>query len=313
MATVSITSLSPILSSGPSCSQAAGTPSCSQPLRLGASLDRFRREAVWRTVDTGRYSCRYVLWGRGPALIFVPGLCDDPWSFILPMARLSEQFLCVAYMMPTGRGDGARLRSYRHTDLVADLEAVCDHVGLKQAYLFGVSFGSTVALQALHDSTARFPRGILQGGFARRPLAFAEVMLASWGRWWPGEMSMLPLRNTILEQMRPAFAGCEPAVWDYFMQHDGSQPMAAVAQKAVLLHHLDLRPLLPEIRQPVLLICGDRDPLVGKPCEQELLAGLPNAARAEIDDCGHLPQYTHPEVLSEIVERYLTGKREACG
>lgn len=283
-------------------------------MRLDVCLDRFRREAVWRTFDAGRYRCRYVLWGRGPALIFIPGLCDDPWSFVLPMARLSEQFLCVAYTMPTGQGDGARLRSYRHADLLLDLLGLCDHLRLKQAYLLGVSFGSTVALRALHEQPDRFPRGILQGGFARRPLAFAEVMLASWARWWPGPMRALPLRDTILDRMqRPAFAGRDATVWDYFMQHDGSQPMAAVAQKALLLHQLDLRPLLPAIRQPVLLVCGDRDPLVGKSCERELLAGLPNAARAEIENCGHLPQYTHPEVLSEIIERYVTGKREACG
>jgi pimeloyl-ACP methyl ester carboxylesterase len=289
-------------------------PSCSQPLRLDVCLERFRREASWRSFDTGRYSCRYVLWGRGPALIFIPGLCDDPWSFVLPMARLSEQFLCIAYTMPTGHGDGARLRSYRHAELAADLHGLCDHLGLKQAYLLGVSFGSTVALRALHDWPQRFPRGILQGGFARRPLALAEVMLASWARWWPGEMRKLPLRTAILEQMqRPTFAGREPAVWDYFMHHDGSQPMAAIAQKAVLLHHLDVRPLLPAIRQPVLLVCGEHDPLVSKAREQELLAGLPNVARAEIECCGHLPQYTHPETLSEIIERYLTGKREACG
>ena len=54
--------------------------------------------------------------------------------------------------------------------------------------------------------------------------------------------------------------------------------MAAVAQCAVTLHRLDLRPLLPSIRQPVLLICGDCDPLVGKKCEEDLQRGLPNAS-----------------------------------
>ena len=55
----------------------------------------------------------------------------------------------------------------------------------------------------------------------------------------------------------------------------------------------------------MLLICGDRDPLVGRCCEQDLLRGLPNVARAEIEECGHLPQFTHPEVLSEVIRRFL--------
>ena len=37
-----------------------------------------------------------------------------------------------------------------------------------------------------------------------------------------------------------------------------------MARRALLLHRVDLRPLLPAIRQPVLLVCGSHDPLVGK-------------------------------------------------
>jgi pimeloyl-ACP methyl ester carboxylesterase len=281
-------------------------PGCSTTLRLDACLERFRREAEWRVCDTGRYRCPYVVWGRGPALILIPGLCDDPWSFVLPMARLSQRFLCIAYAMPTGHGDGANLAAYRHADLAADLYALCDHLGLRAAYLHGVSFGGTVALRALHDRPQRFPRGILQGGFARRRLAFAEVMLASWARWWPGPLAALPGRELVLGQTQQCeFDRREAEVWHYYLRQDGKPPMAAVARRALLLHQVDLCRLLPRIRQPVLVVCGDGDPLVGKACEQQLLTGLPNAARAEIEKCGHLPQYTHPEVLCEVIERFL--------
>lgn len=281
-------------------------PTCSQKLLLQPSLARFNKEAVRREFDTGRYRCPYVLWGKGPALIFVPGLCDDPTSFILPMARLSEHFLCVAYAMPTGRGDRANLHRYRHDDLVNDLHGLVDHLQLREAFLLGASFGSTVTLKALHERPAKYPRGILQGGFARRPLAWAEVMVASWGRWWPGKLAALPLRKMILEPVhaRP-FVGREPETLRYYQDHDGAQPIAAVAQRALLLNQTDLRPLLPSIRQPMLLVCGENDPLVGKGCERELMAGLPNVSRAEIEGCGHLPQYTHPEVLCEVVGQFL--------
>ena len=55
---------------------------------------------------------------------------------------------------------------------------------------------------------------------------------------------------------------------------------------------------MPKIRQPVLLICGDCDPLVGKDCEEVLRAALPIASRAEIVGCGHMPQFSHPEMLA---------------
>jgi pimeloyl-ACP methyl ester carboxylesterase len=281
-------------------------PACSQTLQLGTTLDRFRREAVWRRFDTGRYDCPYMIWGKGPALMFVPGLCDDPWSFIFPMARLSEHFCCIAYSMPTGEGDGAPLARYRHADLVADLLGLLDHLHIREAHLLGCSFGSTVALAALHAQPERFVRTILQGGFARRPLAPAEVLLASWARWWPGRLRHLPLRRLILrDSLAASFARRAPEVWQYYIDHDDALPIAAVAYRALLLHQVDLRPLLPKIRRPVLVLTGDCDPLVRRACAEELLRGLPNAAHAEIEDCGHLPQYTHPEVLCEVVKHFL--------
>ena len=38
--------------------------------------------------------------------------------------------------------------------------------------------------------------------------------------------------------------------------------------------------------------------MVRKPFELELLAGLPNARRVEIAECGHYPVYTHPARLA---------------
>ena len=82
--------------------------------------------------------------------------------------------------------------------------------------------------------------------------------------------------------------------------------MAAVAHGALLLHRLDLRPILAGIRQPVLLVCGDGDPLVSRSCEEDLLTGLPNVRRVELCRCGHNPLFTHPEVLAEVVRGFLT-------
>ena len=283
------------------------SPPCSARLVLSEVLDQYFREAERGVCDTGNYRCPYYVWGKGPALIIVPGMCDDGLSFILPIARLKEHFRCIAFDLPCGQGDGAKLGRYRHADHVNDLLALADHLGLRQAYLFGSSFGSTITLGALGFAPERFPRAVLQGGFARRPLAKPEIMLASWARYWRGHMALLPFRKPLLKYNHGApFLEREPGVWDFFMQRSGAPHMAAVARRAIMIHRTDLRPLLPQIHQPVLLICGDHDPLVGKKCEEELQRGLPMASRAEIENCGHLPQFSHPEVMAEVVTRFLT-------
>ncbi len=277
------------------------------PVALAEALARFEREAHWGVCDTGRYRCPFYTWGDGPTLAFVPGLSDDARSFVLLAYYLRHHFRCVAYDLPSGRGDGARLGQYRHANYVDDLLALLDHVGARQSFLYGLSFGSTIVLAALARQPQRLPRAIVQGGFAQRSLALAEQLLCRLARYWPGAMRKLPWRDRLLHHSHHAsFADRPPDVWDYFIERLGSPPIAAVARRALVLHRTDLRPLLPHIRQPVLVLCGDLDPLVNRACEEVLLAGLPHATRVELRNAGHWPILSHPEVVAELVFRFLT-------
>ena len=280
------------------------------PIPLAEALARFECEAVHGVCDTGRYRMSYYSWGQGPPLLFVHGLGDSPRSFMRPISRLSAHFRCIAYDLPSGHRDRAKLRRYTHDDLVADVWALLDHLGLRQSYILGSSFGSIIVLKAMHDRPERLPRGILQGGFAHRPLGRAEWLLAFWGRFLPGSMGGIPQREKVLlKTTGSAFKEMFPDVWDHFLDNSGRARLAAFASQAYLLHRLDIRPLLPGIRQPVLLICGDQDHLVPRAHEDVLLQGLPNAGRVVIEGCGHVPSYTHPEVLAEVIRQFLTPPR----
>jgi pimeloyl-ACP methyl ester carboxylesterase len=285
----------------------ASPPDCSRRLVLADSLARFEREAKHGVVDTGHYRCRYYRWGQGPALVFIPGLCSNGAAFAPLISRLQQHYECVAYDLPTGVDDGAHLADYAHADLVADLLALLDQLRRPRAALFGSSFGSTIALGALHRQPNRFERAILQGGFARRPLARAEAFACCWARYLPGTVGHVPCMDALINQEhRGPFVDRPDSDWQYFLHGQGRTPLRAFAQRALLMHRLDLRPRLPAIPHPVLLVCGDGDPLVARSCQTELRAGLPRAAEAEIEHCGHHPYLSHLEVLSEIVQRFLS-------
>src|SRR5262249_9513601 len=154
-------------------------------------------------------------------------------------------FRCVVYDLPTGRCDGANLGRYRHADLVADFFALLDHLGQRQAYVSGFSFGSTIALAALRANPGRLPRAVLQSGFARRRLAPAEVFVARLARHWQAPLSRMPVRPLLLRRVHAGpFAARPPQWWDFFVERSGATPVAAVAQRALLIHQLDLRPVL---------------------------------------------------------------------
>lgn len=287
---------------------------CHAPITLREARERFAREAVRGDCDTGRYRCRYYAWGEGPTLLVVPGLAEGAESFILLCARLASRFRCVAYDLPGAADDGSRLGGYTHADLTADVFALLDRLDVRQSYVFGSSFGSTIALAAMHARPERLPRCVLVGGFARRPLAPAERCLVSLARFLPGRMGNIPLRDALLRRAHgAAFVGREEEVWNYFLQRSALPAIAAVAHRARLMHDVDLRPLLRQIRQPILMVSGDCDPLVGKDRQGDLLRGLPNVVRVELEQCGHFPQYTHPELLAELVRSFLTADQNTCG
>jgi pimeloyl-ACP methyl ester carboxylesterase len=280
---------------------------CSEPLRLADSLSQWQREAQHGQLDNGRYRCRYYSWGDGPTLVFIPGLSLESTSFVMAMSRLHAQFRCVGYELPTGADDGANLTRYRHHDLRDDLFALLDHLQLERCYLLGFSFGATVALAALADQPRRFPRAVLVGGFAHRPLAWTEVMLAHWARYWPFRVGAFPLADRAIRRHNAEFyATRPPGELDHFCAEELRPCLRTIAARALIMHQTDLRPTLRQIAQPTLLVCGDRDTHVGAVCQNELKRGLPNAARAEIENCGHYPQLTHPEVFTEITRQFLT-------
>ncbi len=277
------------------------------PIHLEEALRCFERDAVHGVCNTGRYRMRYYTWGSGPPLVFVHGVCDSSRCFLQPIFRLSEHFRCIAYDLPTGIGDRALINRYTHSQLIEDLLALIDHLALQRTYLLGSSFGSTVALTAMHRHPGRFPRAVLQGGLALRPLRPVEKTLAHLLRPWHGPCSRLPLWEKVLRKRNYApFVDRSPSVWGFYLNCTGRTPIRTFAHQLLLLDRVDLRPILPQIRQPILMVCGAQDPVIGRDAEEVLLAGLPNAGRVVVEGCGHLPTYTHPEVLAEVTRQFLT-------
>ena len=285
----------------PTCGHAPG------PILPAEVVARFEREAIRGVCDTGRYLMPYFTWGQGPPLVFVHGAADTAMSFRPVIARLSAHFRCIAYTLPQGHDDGARLWGYHHADLVEDLWALFAHLGLERAYVLGSSFGSTVALAAMRQHPERIPRAILQGGTAYRPLRFLERVLTFGLRFFPGKMAKLRRRERLLARIhRPCFEGLPEEVYRAFVDWTGEARLAALGHQARWLHGIDLRADLPAIRQPVLLLHGERDSVMPRRHADALLAGLGSAGLVVLEGAGHVPQYTHPEMLAGVIRQFLT-------
>ncbi|MBY0231507.1 MAG: alpha/beta hydrolase [Gemmataceae bacterium] len=283
------------------------------PISLDEAVARYEKEAQRQVFAGPRYRMAYAVWGNGPPLVLVHGAADTSRTFVPLLARLSARFRCIAYDLPGQPGDRARLSRYRHEHLVDDLVGLLDHLGLARAYALGSSFGSTIVLRAMRAYPSLFPRGIVQGGFARRPLKRAEWWATWLIRWLPGRMRHIPRREKFLRAVHgKSFAGRGEEWWRAFVDWTGGTPLATLGHQGQMLHRIDLREELPHIRQPVLILGGEDDPVMPMRHAEELRQGLPSGGLMILGGCGHLPAYTHTEMMAEVVRQFLTPPSQAA-
>lgn len=134
------------------------------------------------------------------------------------------------------------------------------------------------------------------------------MLIARFGRYWPGPFGTIPFRHRFhapseYEVFRSLGM---PEMLQFLIANSGEVSKAAVAWRGGLVARIDLRAKLPAIRQPVLMIRGEHDSIVRRECEPALLEGLPNVDRVEIPGCGHYPEYTHAPLVAELIRRFLT-------
>src|SRR5262249_55224534 len=147
-----------------------------------------------------------------------------------------------------------------------------------KSYLFGSGFGTSVALAALQAAPERLPRAVLHAPVVHKPLSRTERALAWLMRCWPGSLASLPLWRRLMNRLHhPSFAALPPEMWEHFVGSTGTLPARALGHRARLLHRLDLRDQLAEVRQPVLLVCGNRNPLIRPEEVEALLRRIPSA------------------------------------
>ncbi len=251
----------------------------------------------------------YRVLGEGPALVLVPGLASTYRGYAPTLNRLARRFKTIQLDYPgENQDDEARLREIRHHDLVDDLFGLLDHVGLAQAYPFGLSFGSTITLKALHRDPARFPKAALQGGFARRKLMPAERLALAVGRRIKGNVARLPFHDQGLAlNNRATFPADYPDRWVHYVEENGLTPIASLTHRLDRLDRLDLRPILPEIRTEVVAIHGTADRIVPMARHKELVAGLARPTAVLMEGVGHQPHWTHPRELADLVGDFFGG------
>jgi class 3 adenylate cyclase len=193
-----------------------------------------------------------------------------------------------------------------------DLLAVLDAVGSERAALLGGLQGGQTAIFFAATYPARTSALVLAGTTAR----FAWAPYYPWGIPADEQAARVARAEQGWEEgagavrmMAPSMADDPDFVsWWYRLYRQSSSPGASLANTRMIFE-TDLRPLLPTVRVPTLVLCRSGDQTAGPDHARYLADHIPGARLVELPGEDNLMYVGDSDAVVDEVEEFLTGAR----
>ena len=265
-------------------------------------------------------SIAYTVGGDGPVdMLFIGGFVSH--LDILLTAPLAQHFWerlgsFARVVVFDKRGMGLSDRdagAYTLENVVDDALAVMDAAGMERAVVFGVSEGGAAAamLAAAHPdrviamaqygTVARMVRGpdYPEGAPLEVVRSFWTRMIEHWGDPAAGDV------------WAPSLAG-DPELREWWARllRSGASP-GTIRTIGLMYEELDVRPLLPAVTVPTLVLYRADDQLVPPKIARTIARGIPGAREVELAGADHLFLAGDQDAMLDEVEEFVTGRPAA--
>ncbi len=192
----------------------------------------------------------------------------------------------------------------RHPTLPAMAAALlAEHAG--PLALAGSSMGGMLALEAWRQAPGRIAGLALLGTSARADtpelLKLRGDAIALFAQ---GRMDEV-LRANVMFAFHPRHAGDAAMVGDYLAMVRRAGAAQLIAQNRAVMAREDLRPWLPRIGCPTLVMVGEADVLTPPEQAREIADAVPGAVLEMLRECGHLLTWEQPARVNAGLQRWL--------
>ena len=261
-----------------------------------------------------------VMRERPVAFVLHGGPGGDHTGFKPGMSPLAEHMQLV-YVDHRGHGRSATGDPAQYTldENAEDLEALRRHLGLGPVVVIGTSYGGMVAMAYAARHPASISKLVLivtaaDGGFRERAKRWVEqhgtpdqqrVCTMLWAGTFetPEQMAdfyavMGPLYAKTYDPERAALVSSRatytPAALNNAFKPDG------------FLSRMDLRPELPRITAPTLILAGRHDWICPPDYSEEIHRLIPGSMLHVFEHSSHSIRADEPKILNEMITRFIT-------
>lgn len=303
---------------------------CRGDLALSLQLDGLweqdadRPDRFPRALEVTAMGVRTAYLEAGPAdappVILLHGLGATNASMLPTLADLAHDHRVLAPDSPGFGASAAPSGPYSPAWFAAWLEEFQVATHSRRAVLVGNSLGGRLALEA-GLSHPKSVRGVvlLNPSPAFRRLRQWVPMV----RVMPPDLARLPLaisHRWVVEGIRAMFSEPDrlPQSWYDAAADEFRRVMRSPAHRVAFFQcarqiYLEdaygrsgFWQRLPGLMPPALFVWGDRDRLVPASFARHVADALPDAGGVVLEDCGHVPQFEHPDVLNPLVRAFIS-------
>jgi pimeloyl-ACP methyl ester carboxylesterase len=256
-------------------------------------------------VDIGGIRIAYTHAGSGPPLVMLHGAPADSrtWQWMLP--ELSRDHTVIAWDAP-GFGQSSDIDgTWRAAQFADALAAFIAALGIERPHLVGHSFGTMVALSLFQRHPAVPASLVLIGGYAGWAGSLPPEEVA---RRLEMFLGMADLGDAFDPKSYPGlFTDLIPAARDLVlatMMRENIRP-ATVRAAGYLGAETDLRPVLPTVDVPTLVLHGEADARSPLANAQTLHAAISTSQLVVLPRLGHACVAEDPDACSTAIRRFV--------
>jgi pimeloyl-ACP methyl ester carboxylesterase len=269
---------------------------------------------------SGDVHIAYQVSGDGPVdVVWAPGTMshlDLDWEIprrALFLERLSKFCRLIRF---DKRGTGLSDRPVKMATLeerADDIRAVMDDVGIDRANLFGVSEGGSMACLFAATYPQRVNSLLVWGAQARwiaspdhpwgQTREEHDQMVATIDDDWPSFDYLTGPGSGLGRDADPAFI----EAFGRYMRAAASP--SAVRAYEIMNGQIDIRPILPSIQAPTLVMNRTGDPCARIEAARDMASRIPEARFKEYPGNSHSMMLDDMETILSDIQEFVTGKR----
>ncbi len=256
------------------------------------------------SITTDQGIVHYEVYGRGRPVILLHGWLGSWGLWQETMTYLGRYYRTYALDF-WGFGESGKKRdTYALQDFVTLVNQFMDQLGIARAPLVGHSMGGTVSLSVAIQYPERVSKSVVIGS----PIVGSSLAL-------PLKLAGYRSIARILFERMGIFRGamkiaspyiCSSPDFASMMDRDlTSTTVESFLLSIASLRRTDLRPMLPQLKIPVMGMFGDRDNIVNPREWQTLKAGVPHAKILRWPNAQHFVMLDTAQECMENLKTFL--------